>query len=146
MIRDVPEKHHEVIWCIQEIKNLGLLSDQVKNAERKKIVDGYLEKTEEEEVVFHLKKKQPFVNFKLSFEKMHSVPYSQFIKEFMFLFIHEILPLQDRVSRLTQDEGPKCKLCDEIVIHGLKYEFFNCKYNKGIIDKCFSALRDRRVI
>jgi len=76
----------------------------VKNTEKEKIVGEYLE-NKKVDLDFHAKRNALFVNLNLSFEKMLGALDSHFMKELMFMFIHDILLIKIECAVLNQKKA-----------------------------------------
>jgi exonuclease III len=110
-----------LMHSIELIKNMATKKILTQDITTKEI---YMTLILQEQKIPKIILKSPNTNFKPGFKAMTKQFLSPFLKEHMFLQIHNVLPTKDRLIKCKQDINPKCENCSEI--EDLKH-LFCCK-------------------
>ena len=135
----IPMYARNIFKVIQQAKETGLLEVEEKMKKRE---IGNLLKLTENEPIYHVKEKEPFINFETAFSNLHAFPMETRVREVMFMIIHRIMPYRDRIARFIRSENPRCHLCSEVVLDGLSHEFLECEKNENIFNFVFEIVRN----
>ena len=103
LVEEVPDQLKETAETLRELRSKGVFQDGLSQIERKRVIDDYIW-TREDDFSYHVKEKEPFMNFDAAFKNLNEVPCDTREREVMFMLIHTILPYRDRISRFKKGE------------------------------------------
>ena len=144
LVEEVPDQLKETAETLRELRSKEEFQDGLSQIERKRVIDDYIW-TREDDFSYHVKEKEPFMNFDAAFKNLNEVPCDTREREVMFMLIHTILPYRDRISRFKKGEIKECNLCHEMVVDGLQHEFIECIFNKEVFSFIFDVFRGENI-
>ena len=61
---------------------------------------------------------------------------------FLWKLVHLLLPIKERIHRLSPTTSPLCSLCSDNMVENLLHTFESCPYNSGAGPALVAVLRD----
>ena len=61
---------------------------------------------------------------------------------FLWKLVHLLLPIKERIHRLSPNTSPQCTLCNQNLIENLPHTFFRCSFNEEAGQALVTTLMD----